>query len=115
MKLAHRLLPVCCVLLCGWAHAQAPGAESLLVGSKRFTESYILAEIVAQTAQQAGARTQVRQGLGNTAIVYEALRSGQIDVYADYTGTITQEIVKDPSRTAIAALAAAIRAQLAKG
>ena len=104
MKLAHRLLAVCCVLLCGWAHAQAPGAESLLVGSKRFTESYILAEIVAQTAQQAGARTQVRQGLGNTAIVYEALRSGQIDVYAEYTGTIAQEIVKDPAHASLSEL-----------
>ena len=101
MKLAHRLLAVCSVLLCGWANAQAPAVETLQVGSKRFTESYILAEIVAQTAQQAGARTQVRQGLGNTAIVYEALRSGQIDVYAEYTGTIAQEIVKDPAHASV--------------
>jgi osmoprotectant transport system permease protein len=64
------------------------------VGSKRFTESYILAEVIAQTAQAAGAKTRVLQGLGNTAIVYEALRSGQIDVYGEYTGTIALEIVK---------------------
>ena len=36
----------------------------------------------------------MRQGLGNTAIVYEALRSGQIDLYAEYSGTIALEIVK---------------------
>lgn len=84
--------------------AAGAGNGELRIGSKRFTESYILAEILAQTAQHAGVKTQVRQGLGNTAIVYEALRSGQIDVYAEYTGTITQEIVKDPSKTAIGAL-----------
>ena len=86
------------------AAAQGQGTQELRVGSKRFPESYILAEIIAQTSQQAGQPAKISQGLGNTAIVYEALRSGQIDVYADYTGTITQEIVKDPSRTAIAAL-----------
>ena len=89
-----------------WGQGAAAGGGSgeLRIGSKRFTESYILAEILSQTAQHAGVQTQVRQGLGNTAIVYEALRSGQIDVYAEYTGTITQEIVKDPSKTAIGAL-----------
>jgi len=39
----------------------------------------------------------VRQGLGNTAIVYEALRSGSIDLYAEYTGTIALEILKGPA------------------
>ena len=83
-------------------------ADELKVGSKRFTESYILAELIAQTASAAGVPTQVRQGLGNTAIVYEALRSGQIDVYAEYTGTIAQEIVKDPSHSSVEELRAAL-------
>lgn len=83
-------------------------AAELRVGSKRFTESYILAQIMAQSVQATGAAVQVRQGLGNTAIVYEALRSGQIDVYAEYTGTIAQEIVKDPSHTSLADLQQAL-------
>ena len=85
------------VTLVGLSSMGAASGEAttpLRVGSKRFTESYILAQIVAQTAQAVGSRTQVLQGLGNTAIVYEALRSGQIDVYAEYTGTIALEIVK---------------------
>ena len=87
------------------ALAQSAGAAGeLRVGSKRFTESYILAEIAAQTVRAAGQPAQVRQGLGNTAIVYEALRAGQIDVYPEYTGTIAQEIVKDPSHTSVADL-----------
>jgi osmoprotectant transport system permease protein len=39
---------------------------------------------------------EVKAGLGNTAIVYEALRSGSIDLYPEYTGTIALEILKDP-------------------
>ncbi|HEV7413364.1 MAG TPA: glycine betaine ABC transporter substrate-binding protein, partial [Casimicrobiaceae bacterium] len=73
----------------------APTEPTLNVGSKRFTESYILGEILAQTAQSAGEATVVhRQGLGNTAIVLGALTQGSIDVYPEYTGTIAKEILK---------------------
>ncbi|MFB9287430.1 glycine betaine ABC transporter substrate-binding protein [Pseudoduganella plicata] len=67
--------------------------DVLRVGSKRFTESYILAEVVTQTAAP-HARTEHRQGLGNTAIVLEALKNGSIDVYPEYVGTIDQEVLK---------------------
>ncbi|MEO9101626.1 MAG: glycine betaine ABC transporter substrate-binding protein [Burkholderiaceae bacterium] len=68
---------------------------TLTIGSKRFTESYVLAEILAQTvAPQLQRRPQIKQGLGNTAIVYEALRSGAIDLYPEYTGTIANELLK---------------------
>ena len=53
--------------------ALAAGAEPLRVGSKRFTESYILGEILAQSAARAGAAVEHRPGLGNTAILFEAL------------------------------------------
>jgi osmoprotectant transport system permease protein len=65
----------------------------LRIGSKRFTESYILGELLSQTAAP-HARVEHRQGLGNTAIVLAALKSGSIDVYPEYTGTISQEILK---------------------
>jgi osmoprotectant transport system permease protein len=67
-------------------------AEPLRVGSKRFTESYILAELIAQTAAPHTA-VEVKQGLGNTAIVQAALRSGAIDIYAEYSGTLSREIL----------------------
>ncbi|MFZ4875032.1 glycine betaine ABC transporter substrate-binding protein [Janthinobacterium sp. Mn2066] len=66
---------------------------TLKVGSKRFTESYILGEIVRQSATP-HVRTEHRQGLGNTAIVLAALQAGSIDVYAEYMGTIASEILK---------------------
>ena len=87
------------VLLTFVAGAAASG-EPLRIGSKRVTESYILAEILAQTAQAQGP-VEVKAGLGNTAIVYQALLSGAIDLYAEYTGTIALEIVKDPLATTL--------------
>ncbi len=76
----------------GLSHA---AQDVLRIGSKRFTESYILAEVLAQTAApHTSTPPVVRRGLGNTAIVYEALRSGDIDLYAEYTGTIALEILK---------------------
>ena len=65
-------------------------AETLKVGSKRFTESYILGEIIVRAAGDA----VHRPGLGNTGIVFAALKSGAIDVYPEYTGTIASEILK---------------------
>ena len=59
-------------------------AEQLRVGSKRFTESYILGELILRTAGGG----EHRQGLGNTGIVFSALKSGAIDLYPEYTGTI---------------------------
>ena len=76
-------------------HAAGALAEPLIVGSKRFTESYILGEIVKQTAEAAGETSVVhQQGLGNTDIVLNALTSGSIDVYPEYTGSIAKQILK---------------------
>ena len=69
-----------------------------MVGSKRFTESYVLGEILAQTLAASGRPAQHRQGLGNTGILEQALASGAVDLYPEYTGTIVRELLK---RTAI--------------
>ena len=91
-------------MLAAWC-ITATAAQPLHVGSKRCTESYILGEIVRQTAQAAGETTAVHdQGLGNTAIVLNALTSGSIDVYAEYTGTIAKEILKLDSVPSLAEL-----------
>ncbi|WP_234414052.1 glycine betaine ABC transporter substrate-binding protein [Ideonella sp. A 288] len=88
--------------LVGATPAQAADGP-LTVGSKRFTESYILGEIVAQTAAQ---HTQARHqpGLGNTAVVLEALKAGAIDVYPEYLGTVDAEILKNPQPTDLATM-----------
>ncbi|WP_076999060.1 glycine betaine ABC transporter substrate-binding protein [Variovorax sp. KK3] len=115
MHCLRRLWPTalfCFGLLWTLLPAQALAQDqsgALRVGSKRFTESYILAEVLAQTAApQLKSPPQLRQGLGNTAIVYEALRSGNIDLYAEYTGTIALEILKSPQQMTREAMNAAL-------
>lgn len=89
------LLGLALMGLCAPVVAVAAQDTPLRIGSKRFTESYILAELLAQRAAPfSSVAPQVRQGLGNTAIVFEALRAGQIDMYAEYAGTIALEILK---------------------
>ena len=115
-SLLFLLLPSMCV-----AQIAAPvisSANTLKIGSKRFTESYVLAEVLKQTAAlgnpTAAASTNANathlQGLGNTAIVLNALTSGAIDVYPEYTGTIAREILKLDTVPALAEL----NAQLSK-
>jgi osmoprotectant transport system permease protein len=78
-----------------WAlSAAGHAADTVVVGSKRFTESYILGEIVRLTLQDAGVAAQHKQGLGNTGILEQALASGAVDVYPEYTGTIVRELLK---------------------
>ncbi|HXF47649.1 MAG TPA: glycine betaine ABC transporter substrate-binding protein [Burkholderiaceae bacterium] len=86
------------------AAAVSATAATLQVGSKRFTESYILGEIVAQTARGAGTPAQHQRGMGNTAILINALRAGSIDLYPEYTGTIAREILKLPAVPPLAEL-----------
>lgn len=93
-----RLLACCLVgilgCLCAGLFAGPAAAEGRpRIGSKRFTESYVLAHLLARVAEPARP-AQVLAGLGNTAIVYEALRAGRIDLYPEYLGTIDREILK---------------------
>jgi len=93
------------VLLALLAPGLCAGQGLLNVGSKRFTESYILGEIVAQTVRRAGeAEATHHRGLGNTAILFAALKSGAIDVYPEYTGTIALELLRQPAVTGLAEL-----------
>ncbi|NIA56765.1 ABC transporter permease subunit [Massilia sp. TW-1] len=96
------------VLACAGILSSAHAGEPLRVGSKRFTESYILGEILTQTAARTGP-AEHKQGLGNTAIVLSALRSGAIDVYPEYLGTIDLEILKNPQPTSLDAMRRALR------
>jgi osmoprotectant transport system permease protein len=69
------------------------GKPVVRVGSKLFTESIILGEITKHLADHAGARAIHRRALGDTRTVWNALLVGEVDVYCEYTGTITQEIL----------------------
>jgi len=68
-------------------------ADALRIGSKRFTESYVLGEVLKRAAE-GNAAIEYRPGMGNTGILYAALKAGAIDLYPEYTGTIAREIFK---------------------
>jgi glycine betaine/choline ABC-type transport system substrate-binding protein len=71
--------------------------SAIVVGSKNFTEQVILGEIIAQHLEtQLGRPVERRSNLGGTLLAHEALRSGQIDLYPEYTGTALTAILKLP-------------------
>ena len=90
-------------------HLFAADAKTVTVGSKTFTESYVLAEIVSQMIEDAGeAKVNRKPGLGGTGIVYQALVNGELDVYPEYTGTISEAILKDPSTRSLESIRKAL-------
>jgi osmoprotectant transport system permease protein len=84
-----------CLALAGAGPLRADSPQtSVSVGSKNFTESVVLAEILRLDAQQHGLSLQHRRAMGGSAILWQALRQGSIDVYPEYTGTLTQELLR---------------------
>jgi osmoprotectant transport system permease protein len=88
-------------------HAQT----TITVGSKKFTESYILAEIAKTLLNRAGFQAVHREGIGGTIILWQALLHGDIGVYPEYTGTISEEILKSPAAMSTEAMRAALASQ----
>jgi osmoprotectant transport system permease protein len=68
-------------------------ARPIVIGSKSFEEQYILAALVEQRLRHAGFTTVRRDGLGST-VIFDALSSGEVDVYVDYTGTVWADDMK---------------------
>jgi osmoprotectant transport system permease protein len=75
-----------CALAAQTSVSQAD-ARPVIVASKPFGESYLLAEMFSQLLEARGVRVDRRPGLGATEIAFAALRTGAIDVYPEYTGT----------------------------
>ncbi len=74
--------------------ALAGSAQNIRVGSKHFNEGYILSEIISQLFESEGYTVQRKYNLGGTLVCFEALRNNAIDVYPEYSGTISAEILK---------------------
>ena len=78
----------------------------VVVGSKNFTESVLLGEIVAQRLERAGCRVERKLDLGGSIVCDKAITTGAIDVYPEYSGTALTAILKRPlsrDRRAVAA------------
>lgn len=71
--------------------------KTIVIGSKQFQESYILAHMTSLLLEENGYKTDVKNGLGGTFVNYEALKQGQINAYIEYTGTAYSQILKKPA------------------
>jgi osmoprotectant transport system permease protein len=94
MAVVFAVLVVATAAACLWLRND----QAVVVGSKNFNESYILGEIMAQLLEDRGFAVDRRFGLGGTLIGFEALRIGGLDLYAEYSGTLEQAILKSPRR-----------------
>lgn len=88
--------------------ALAAQTRPIVIGSKTFTESYLLAEMMAQLLESRRIPVERRTGLGGTLVAFQALLSGEIDAYAEYSGTISQVILNMDSDSTEGELAAAL-------
>lgn len=77
------------LLSCNNAHAQE---NDIVIGSKVFTESVVLAELATQVLNAEGVNAVHRRELGGTTVLWRALERGDVDCYPEYTGTLRTEI-----------------------
>src|SRR3954447_16044703 len=71
--------------------------QPVRVGSKNFTEQFVLAELYAQALEGAGMKVDRKINLGGTLIAHKALEEKQIDFYPEYTGTMLLAVLKQPA------------------
>src|SRR5436305_3584687 len=95
---ANRLLATAALIFCALV-ATASSAQTVRVGSKNFTEQFVLAEIYSQALEGAGIKVEKKLNLGGTLIAHKALEEKEIDLYPEYTGTILLAILKQESMT----------------
>jgi glycine betaine/choline ABC-type transport system substrate-binding protein len=67
--------------------AGASSKPAITVGSKNFTEQFVLGEIYSQALEAAGFKVKRQLNLGSELIAHKALKAGKIDAYPEYTGT----------------------------
>jgi osmoprotectant transport system substrate-binding protein len=72
------------------------GAQTVRVGSKNFTEQFILGEMYAAAFEANGMKVERKINLGGTLIAHKALTSNEVDLYPEYTGTALNSVLKAP-------------------
>lgn len=91
------LVIVIALLASGCSEKTTDEKPTVVIGSKLFQESYILAHMAAIMLEDAGYKTDVIEGLGGTFVNYEALKKDEINTYVEYTGTAYSQILKQPA------------------
>jgi len=94
MRRAAIIFLVMALFVAGGSTLIAGEKDVIRIASKNFNENYLLAEIMSQLLEVEGYEIERKFGLGGTLVCYEALRSGEVDLYVEYTGTLEQVILK---------------------
>ncbi len=94
----HLLMACLLLVFSSLSLAVQDDSKPIVVASKNFNESYLLAELLAQMLESEGYAVERRFGLGGTLVCYEALVNREVDVYVEYTGTVSQAILKNPTK-----------------
>jgi len=89
------LLGVVFLAACGGGDDEAGSDRTVRIGSKNFTEAIILGELYKQALEADGYTVQLKSSIGSTEIIDSALRSGEIDMYPEYTGTMLTVVFGD--------------------
>jgi len=90
-------------------------SHAIVVGSKNFTEQLVLGEIIAQQLERRlGEKVERKLNLGGTLLAHQALVSGEIDLYPEYTGTAITTILKLPPSSDAGQVMGAVRAEYQK-
>lgn len=92
----------------------AQAQQALRVGSKNFTEQFVLGELYAQALEAAGIKVEKKLNLGGTLIAHKALEEGQIDFYPEYTGTMLLAVLKAEPMTDAHAVYDMVKADYAR-
>ncbi len=95
----------------------AAAQPTVSIGSKNFTEEYVLGELYKQALQAKGFKVSYHSNIGSTEIIDKALTSGQINFYPEYTGTMLSVTFHNNTvfKSAAATYAAALKAQKGRG
>ncbi|MFO7846226.1 MAG: glycine betaine ABC transporter substrate-binding protein [Balneolaceae bacterium] len=93
INMTFRLLFLALIVFgAGLGRGVAQQSDPVRIGTKAFTESVVLGELIRQSAEADGHPVQLTRQLGGTQILWSAITGGDIDVYPDYTGTLSEEI-----------------------
>ena len=105
--LALLLIAAWAIAACGGGQEPAERAEAardagsggtIRIGTKNFTEQYILGELYRQALKAEGFRVELKRDIGSSEIVHEALAGGALDMYPEYVGVLLSEIADRPQR-----------------
>jgi osmoprotectant transport system substrate-binding protein len=97
------------LLVTGGAGASPAAKPTIVVGTKNFTEAYVLGELYKQALQAKGYTVKYKANIGSSELIDTAFQSGKINFYPEYVGVLVTDIAKLPAKKSLAATTAAAR------